>query len=113
MKKANHTGLEKYHRRMEASPEKREEYRDFSIFISDGGPYTDKRMINEYPTGWYEATWWLGRGDDVLGGQVLLFDFLHDLSMSNESRKQARIAAALHAAQVFIDLWHTETKDYH
>lgn len=114
MKKiADHIGLEKYHRRVEATPERRVEYKDFSIFISDGGPYTDQRLNLEYPNGWYESTWWMGRGDNVMGGQVLLFDFLHDLNMSNGSRKEARINAALHAAQVFIDLWHEETKDYH
>ena len=102
-KKADHIGLEKYHRRVEARPEKRDSYKGFSIFISDGGPYWDKRLQNEFPNGWYESSWFFGRCDNVMGGQVVTFDFLHDINRSNESRKQGRINAALRAAQVFID----------
>lgn len=102
-KKADHLGLENYHRKVEARPERRDHYKGFSIFISDGGPYHDRRLINEYPNGWYESSWFFGKGDSVMGGQVVTFDFLHDINMSNESRKQGRINAALHAAHVFID----------
>lgn len=105
---------EKYVRKTEHHPVERYQYNGAEIYISEGGPY----YISDYPLdmradlkkefeseiGWYESMYALGKGDDIIVWQPLLFDFLHDTrTLTQESRVQGRINAAKRQAEQMVD----------
>lgn len=96
--------LEKHFRFHGIEPIKRFNYRDFEVFISEGGPYFDKEMLGEFPTGWYESAYAIGKDEKAIGYRPLMFDFLHNMDLTNASRKQARINSAIEAAKKHIDI---------
>lgn len=103
--------LEKFFTNHNARPIKRFPYREFEVYICEGGPYFDKNT--EYPFGWYESAYALGMNDKVLFYQPLEFDYLHDIKEQSEAaRKEGRINAAIKAAKNHIDHYH-EAKRLH
>lgn len=70
------------------------DYRGFTVYLWEGGPYTDPRKVKEYPNGWYESGYGLERGGKPLFYMPIEFDYLHDLQWSREGRRKARINTA-------------------
>lgn len=101
--------FEKYLNRKDMRAVEKFGYRDFEIFIGEGGPYHDKHP--EFPQGWYESVYMLVFRDPQTNKRVLLFMPLifsidHDLNMTSEARRQARIESAKAAAKTQIDECH-------
>lgn len=94
--------LEKWFRVRQLLPVDAFEHKGCKVYLAEGGPYYDRP--SEYPNGWYAAAYAIKPG--MTKGEVvswLEFDSLHDLSFSNESRKQMRIKAAKDTAITIID----------
>lgn len=94
--------LEKHFRFNDIDPVKRFTYRDFDVYICEGGPYFDKRKP-EYPYGWYESAYALGKDGKPIFYQPIEFEMTHDLDQSDTARKEGRINAAIKAAKNHID----------
>lgn len=93
-------------------------YKGHSVFLAEGGPHFDAknhRIVKFDPgpgelveedkwmrDGYYVSAWALQKGKAVIGFP-LYFQVNHDLALSEESRSQARLNSALHAAQSAID----------
>ena len=105
-KKANHLGLEHFLQKNELRPDRKCQYKGITVFLAEGGPYGPDTRMDKYPMGWYESCYWLGLGEKVLGGRVLEFDRLHDISThTDESRKLGRLNSAKEAAFQHVDNW--------
>ena len=84
-------------------------YRDFEVYIGEGGPYHEPNP--EFPNGWYESVYQLVFRDPTTTKHVLLFMPLvfnidHDLNMTSEARRYARVEAAKAAAKTHVDECH-------
>lgn len=101
---------ENYLKRNKHRPVKRIQWRGVEIYLSEGGPfYPDEfplenraQVKDDFPLGFYEATYAVGVGDQIIFWQPLLFDRLHDAQYTDSSREQARVNAALKQAQEVI-----------
>jgi hypothetical protein len=94
--------LERHFRHHEHNPVERFQYKGMEVFISEGGPYFDNKF--EFPLGYYESAYAIGRGEKILFYMPLIFDYMHDISMTNDARLKARIMAAKNTAIEHIDL---------
>lgn len=113
-KKSMQWYYEEYTKRSEHHPVARFKYKDAEVYISEGGPYfisdfpldmqADLKKEFESHIGWYEATYALGKDDDIILWQPVCFDFLHDTkTLTENGRLEARIAAAVETAQQVVD----------
>jgi hypothetical protein len=89
--------LEKHFQVNGIRPEKRFTYKGLDVYIAEGGPYAEKGRL------WYESAWAIGKDGTPLLYQPLEFEFNHDLNLTQESRRQARINAAVEQAKRVID----------
>ena len=104
--------FEKYLNRNEFVAVEKYEYRDFRVFIGEGGPYHEANP--DFPFGWYETIYLLAyrdpsNGKDIVCFRPLAFDFSHDLNLgSQDSRRKARINSAKSLAHEHVDeFWRT------
>jgi hypothetical protein len=104
----NYAKLEKHHRVREHSPYAKLSYKGYEVALSDGGPYTDVRKVSEYPNGWYEASYTIFFGGHPLFESWLEFDGFHDLNLTHDGRKKARINSAKKTAFQIIDDWESQ-----
>lgn len=114
LKKSMRWYYEEYIKRNEQNRIGRIPYKGADILISEGGPY----YINDYPVeqraelkdtfeseiGWYESTYAIWRGEEILVWQPLSFDFLHDTkTLTEQARVEGRINAAIEAGKQLVD----------
>jgi hypothetical protein len=94
--------LEKHFQHHEHNPVERFQYKDMEIFISEGGPYFDNKF--EFPLGYYESAYAIGANETILFYMPLIFDYMHEIQMTNDARRNARIMTARNTAIEHIDL---------
>lgn len=104
---------EQYLIKQEHNAVKRFPYKDYQVYISEGGPY----YIRDYPQPeqvqaelniesafWYETAYAIGRDDNIVFWQPIVFDGMHDIAtLTLESRLQARINSAIKTAKEVIN----------
>lgn len=77
-------------------------YKGFEVYISEGGPYFEKS--DEFPLGWYEGAYALGKNEKVMYYFSILFDVLHDAKEHTpEARRRGRINSTKRTAREHID----------
>lgn len=96
----DHQKIEKHFRVNEINPIEKFNYKGLDVYISEGGPYFDNK---EFPLGFYESAFAIGKGEKVLAYQPLLFDFTHNLNLTDLGRRKARINSAKSAAKELIE----------
>lgn len=94
---------EKWVRKKQHMPVERFTHKGFDVYISEGGPYFEATKIKEYPLGWYESCYAVGKDGVIQFIRPLEFTSTHDLNSSNESRREGRINAARVNARKDID----------
>lgn len=102
---------EEYVKRNKLRPIKRYTYNGVSIYLAEGGPYfaddypmsVKADLKKEFPIGWYEAVWAVGRDENIDIWQPLCFDYLHDMSLTATARTFARVNSAAKEAESVID----------
>lgn len=94
--------LERHFQHHEHKPVERFQYKGMEVYLSEGGPFFDNKI--EFPLGYYETAYAIGGGEKILFYMPLLFDYMHDIQMSNTARRDARIMAARNTALEHIDL---------
>lgn len=107
----NYQKLERHHIAREHKPHGKFSYKGYEVALSDGGPYTDPRKIMEYPNGWYEASYTIFFAGQPLFESWLEFEGFHDLNLTEDGRKRARINSAKKVAFRIIDDW--ESQGFH
>ncbi len=101
-----------------ARMEKSVGFKGHTIYLADGGPHHDaknRRVVKHEPgpgeileedkwmiQGYYVSAWGVLRGKAVMGSP-LYFKLNHDLNLTKEGRKQARLESALEAAESVIN----------
>lgn len=101
MKNTQH--LEKFAGRKDHRIVEREDHNGVRIVITDGGPYYERKQ--DYPLGFYETAFWLFKDENIICGQVLEFDALHDIKQYTDmTRPIARANAAKQAAIHMIEV---------
>lgn len=84
-------------------PELRKPLRELEVYIADGFsmmPHNTWRRFgveaDEFPSGMYVTLWMLSKREGIMGaGRPIFFDAFHNPELEGESKKQARINAAL------------------
>lgn len=88
-------------------------HKGLSVVLTEGGPYFYKERRKEYPHGWFEGAYMIFSDETFIFGQVIEFDFTHDLYLSDESRRNARKNSVKKAAIIHIDdaleVWNAKT----
>ena len=110
--------LEKMMSKAQMRPEIRENYKGYTIFIGDGFSETpwvhymkfgvDKE---DFDDGAYCTMWLIGEGENIRFGSGMLFDKNHDLWMTDEGKKAARIRAAVQNAVQHVDMLEKAKKE--
>lgn len=102
-------GLERVCRNAGMTPEKRQSFGDYDLYVADGFssiPGIVYRRFgvepDDFPNGAYATLWWIGQGEKLLVGLPCLFDAFHDLNLPADTRKSARINRALKDAEEFV-----------
>lgn len=101
--------FEKYVQKHNLFPEKRFQYKDMEVYLADGvilpSEYDHMNDLKkEFPLGFYETVYAIGKDEDILAFQPLLFDYLHDIkTLTTQGRKQGRLNAAIRMAKDFIN----------
>jgi hypothetical protein len=89
--------LEKHFQIHGIHPDHKFMYKGLDVYIAEGGPYSENGRL------WYESAWAIGKDNKPILYQPLEFEFTHDLNLTQESRRQARINAAIKQAKRVID----------
>lgn len=75
---------------------------DATIYLAE----TDREYDNpEFPNGYYQTAWFLANkasNGKLDVGRYLEFDGFHDIKLSDEDRREARLSATLEDARKFI-----------
>lgn len=85
---------------------KRFTYKGMTIFIGEGGPFEPEndQQKKEFPTGFFQSVYAIGKDDTPSFYQPLFFDRFHDIKTLTEAgRKQARINAAVKTGKQVVD----------
>ncbi len=110
--------LEKMMTKAQMRPELRENYRGYTIFIGDG--FSEKPHVHyqkfgvdkeDFDNGAYCTMWLIGEGENIRFGSGMLFDRMHDIWLTDEGRKDARIRAAIQNAVLHIDMLEKAKKE--
>lgn len=112
--KSMRSHYEDYIKRSEHNVHGRINYRGADILLSEGGPYYISDFPLEYQKGlkdtfeshigFYEATYAIWKGEDILFWQPITFDFLHDTRhLTENARVEGRINSALELAKEMVD----------
>lgn len=89
------------------------DYKSFTVYLADGGPFYDKNP--DFPYGWFESVYAiLYRNAETSNKQCffqpLCFEINHDSQLTSNARTRARINAARKAAHEHINellrQWH-------
>lgn len=93
-------------------PEERVMLKDYNVFLADGfslPPHFRIRRFGvdaeDFPRGCYVTFWWAGRDEKLHAGRPLFFDAKHNGDYDIETRKKARLTAAIKDAEGHIDAW--------
>ena len=93
-------------------PEERERVGDYNVFLADGFSLPPHYKVarfgvqpHDFPKGCYVTFWWAGRDEKLHAGRPLMFDALHNPGYDLETRKKARLTAALKDAEGHIETW--------
>ncbi len=93
-------------------PEERISVKGYNVFIADGFSLPPHHRIsrfgispNDYPGGCYITFWWAGRDESLHAGRPLFFEARHENQYDLETKKKARLSAALKDAEGHIDAW--------
>jgi len=108
----NKDKIEQIFRNAGLTPEARQSVKDYNVFLADGFSLPPHRRIarfgvgpEDYPRGCYVTFWWAGRDERLHAGRPLFFDAHHERAYDFETRKKARLTAALKDAEGSIDAW--------
>lgn len=109
----NKDKVEQIFRNAGLKPEARVSHvKGYDVFIADGFSLPPHHKIrrfdvdaDEYPRGCYVTFWWAGKDEGLHAGRPLFFDALHERQYDLETRKKARLTAALKDAEGHIDAW--------
>lgn len=108
----NKDRIETIFRNAGLKPEKRMMVQDYNVFIADGfslPPHQNVRRFGisseDFPQGCYVTFWWAGRDENLHAGRPLFFEAFHDRQYELETKKKARLQAALKDAEGHIDAW--------
>lgn len=92
------------------SPAYRESYSGYDIYIGDGfvrhPDFTLRRFMvdkGEFPDGCYATFWFVAEDEKFVIGQMLPFDLRHDIHYDENSKRTARVAAAMIQARKSVD----------
>lgn len=105
--------LETYFTKRGLSPSEKFDYKNFTIYLAEGGPFDDPNP--DFPDGWYESVYAILYRNAQTGKrqcffQPLCFKIDHDPSMTPKARTKARVSSARKAAHEHIDellrQWH-------
>jgi hypothetical protein len=107
--KVNKDMMERACRKAGMKPEKRETINGREVFIADGfsaiPDITFKRFgvdKGEFPMGAYVTMWWVAKDEKLDVGRPILFDAFHDVGLSIDDKKRARINRAMVEASKFL-----------
>lgn len=103
--------FEKFFRANKVSPSDRFKYKDYDVFVFEGGPYplTDKDKkeldwMNDFPEGMvYEAGFGVALGNTAKFAMAWPVRYFHNIKDTSHGRRQARIEAAKDEARKAID----------
>lgn len=108
----NKDKVEQIFRNAGLKPEARRKVREYDVFLADGfslPPHRNVRRFgvsaDDYPYGCYVTFWWAGRDEGLHAGRPLFFEARHEVSYDLETRKKARLTAALKDAEGHIEAW--------
>ena len=90
-------------------PEDRIHLGNFDVFLGDGyvspanfwkfRKFEDFLNDDDFPMGAYVTLWWVGKDEQCKDGGLLACEPFHDNQYGPETRKQARLQAALNQAE--------------
>jgi len=93
-------------------PEDRIPVKDYNVFLADGFSLPPHFKVarfgispEDYPRGCYVTFWWAGKDEGLHAGRPLFFEALHEREYDLETKKKARLTAALRDAEVHIEAW--------
>lgn len=108
----NKDKVEQIFRNAGLKPEERIKVRDYDVFLADGFSLPPHHRIrrfgvgaSDFPHGCYVTFWWAGRDEGLHAGRPLFCDAHHERSYDLETRKKARLTAALKDAEGHIEAW--------
>lgn len=102
-KQATSQEFDKWVRKKEAKPVERYTRNGLSVYIAEGGPHFQLARVTDYPQGWYENIWAIGKDDLILMYTFIEFDKLHNPELTERGRRQARIQECRNRANDVID----------
>ena len=99
-------------------PELKENYRGYTLFIGDGfseAPHVHYKKFGvekeDFDDGAYCTMWLIGEGDNIRFGSGMLFDKHHDIWLTDEGRKDARLRTAVQDAVRHVDMLEKAKKE--
>lgn len=108
----NKERIETIFRNAGLKPEERITVQDYSVFLADGFSLPPHHKVarfgvdpNDFPRGCYVTFWWAGKDEKLHAGRPLFFEAFHEREYDLETKKKARLQAALKDAAGHIDAW--------
>ena len=110
--------MERLMAKAQLRPELRENYRGYTLYIGDG--FSEKPEFHfkkfgvdkeDFDHGAYCTMWLIGEGENIRLGSGMLFDKHHDVWLTDEARKQARIRSAIQDAVRHVDMLEKAKKE--
>ena len=110
--------LEKLMTKAQMRPELRENYKGYTIFIGDG--FSEKPWVHymkfgvskeDFDNGAFCTMWLIGEGENIRFGSGLLFDRDHDMWLTEEGKKDARVRTAIQNAVQHVDMLEKAKKE--
>lgn len=105
----NKDKIEQIFRRTGLRPEERVKVGNFDVFLGDGfvspsnfwmfQKFPDFLSIKEFPFGAHVTLWWVGKDENCKEGGLLACNAFHEIEYDAETRKKARLTAALKQAE--------------